>query len=146
MMDTDTSKIPSEQKIWNPWIDVVQSEALDLSTKKEEQMTVKEETDSQTIYSNNSHLPAQNFLENLSETLLYNMDINRNPERKIRRVQPKTDIFKKSSRKPEKKSRSKTLKKIESIKESCDCRFCYEDHILKMRMKNVKPYIFYDST
>ena len=119
---------------------------MDLSTKKEEQMTVKEETDSQTIYSNNSHLPAQNFLENLSETVLYNMDINRNPARKSRRVQPKTDIFKKSSRKPEKKNRSKTLKKIESIKESCDCRFCYEDHILKMRMKNVKPYIFYDST
>ena len=137
MMDTDKSKIPSEQKIWNPWIDVVQKEALDLSTKKEEQTTVEDQK---------SHLPSQNLMENLSETVLYNMDINRNPERKIRRVQPKTDIFKKSSRKPEKKSRSKTLKKIESIKESCDCRFCYEDHILKMRMKSVKPYVFYDCT
>ena len=143
----DTSQISSETKIWNPWIDVVQSEALDLSTKKEEQTTVKEEkeTESQTLFSN-SYLPTQNLIENLSETVFYNMDINRNPERKIKRVQPKTDVFKKTSRKPEKKSRSKTLKKIESIKESCDCRFCYEDHIIKMRMKSVKPYVFYDCT
>ena len=143
----DTSKIHSETKIWNPWIDVVQSEALDLSTKKEEQITVKveTETDSQTIFSN-SHFPTHNLIENLSETVFYNMDINRNPERKIKRVQPKTDVFKKTSRKPEKKSRSKTLKKIESIKESCDCRFCYEDHIIKMRMKSVKPYVFYGCT
>lgn len=141
----DTSKIPSETKIWNPWIDVVQSEALDLSTKKEEGVKEEKETESQTIF-RNSHLSAQNLIENLSETVLYNIDINRNPERKIKRVQPKTDIFKKTSRKPEKKSRSKTLKKIESIKESCDCRFCYEDHILKMRMKSVKPYGFYGCT
>lgn len=146
---TDMSKIPTDTKIWNPWIDVVQREALDLSAKKEEQKSVKEEPDMQTI-SDDSNIPAQNLMENLSETVLYDMDmnINRNriSEKKIKRVQSKTDIFKKSSRKLEKKSRSKTLKKIESIKESCDCRFCYEDHILKMRMKSVKPFVFYDCT
>ena len=146
---TDTSKIPPDTKIWNPWIDVVQREALDLSAKKEEQKSVKEEPDIQTI-SDERNIPAQNLMENLSETVLYDMDININrnriPEKKIKRVQPKTDIFKKSSRKLEKRSRSKTLKKIESIKESCDCRFCYEDHILKMRMKSVKPFVFYDCT
>ena len=143
---TDTSKIPTDTKIWNPWIDVVQREALDLSAKKEEQKFVKEEPDMH----DDSNIPAQNLMENLSETVLYDMDmnINRNriSEKKIKRVQSKTDIFKKSSRKLEKRSRSKTLKKIESIKESCDCRFCYEDHILKMRMKSVKPFVFYDCT
>ena len=144
---TDTSKLPPDTKIWNPWIDVVQREALDLSAKKEEQTSVKNETERQTISSDSNIIP-QNLMENLSETVLYNMDmnINRTPERKIKRVQPKTDIFKKTSRKLEKRSRSKTMKKIEIIKESCDCRFCYEDHILKMRMKSVKPFVFYDCT
>ena len=138
---TDTSKIPPDTKIWNPWIDVVQREALDLSAKKEEQKSVKEEPDIQTI-SNDSNILG------VIETVLDDMDMNikRNPEKKIKRVQPKTDIFKKTPRKLEKRSRSKTLKKIESIKESCDCRFCYEDHILKMRMKSVKPFVFYDCT
>ena len=145
---TDTSKIPPDTKIWNPWIDVVQREALDLSAKKEERKSAKEESDIQKI-TDDSKIPAQNLmLENLSETVLDDMDMNikRNPEKKIKRVQPKTDIFKKTPRKLEKRSRSKTLKKIESIKESCDCRFCYEDHILKMRMKSVKPFVFYDCT
>ena len=144
---TNTSKIPPDTKIWNPWIDVVQREALDLSAKKEKQMSVKEEIERQTI-SSDSNNPKQNLEENLSETVLYNIDmnINKTPERKIKRVQSKTHIFKKTSRKLEKRSRSKTLKKIENIKESCDCRFCYEDHILKMRMKSVKPFVFYECT
>ena len=144
---TNTSKIPPDTKIWNPWIDVVQREALDLSAKKEKQMSVKEEIERQSI-SSDSNNPKQNLEENLSETVLYNIDmnINKTPERKIKRVQPKTEIFKKTSRKLEKRSRSKTLKKIENIKESCDCRFCYEDHILKMRMKSVKPFVFYECT
>ena len=33
------------------------------------------------------------------------------------------------------KSKSKTQKKIAQIREMCDCRFCYEDHILRMRLK-----------
>ena len=142
----DTSKIPSETKIWNPWIDVVQSEALDLSTRKEEQTIVEVKTENQKFIDSN-YFTAQNLIENLSETVLYNMDVNKNPEKRtIKRVQPRPDIFKKTSRKPEKKNRSKTLKKIESIKESCDCRFCYEDHILKMRMRSVKPFVLYNGS
>ena len=33
------------------------------------------------------------------------------------------------------KTKSKTQKKIAQIREMCDCRFCYEDHILRMRLK-----------
>ena len=136
MMEKDpkltSSESPPDNKIWNPWIDVVQDEALDLSKKKEEQTPVNEK-ESQLCCSG-SHFPTRNMYEN--------MDINRNSERKAKRMQAKTDTFKKSSRKLETKRRAKTKKKIESIKESCDCRFCYEDHILKMRMKTSKPYVF----
>ena len=33
------------------------------------------------------------------------------------------------------KSKSKKIKKQKSLKKDCSCRFCYEDHILRMRMK-----------
>ena len=40
------------------------------------------------------------------------------------------------------KTKSKTQKKIAQIREMCDCRFCYEDHILRMRLKLSKMLWF----
>ena len=37
--------------------------------------------------------------------------------------------------------RVKKEQKIASIRDSCDCRFCYEDHIIKMRLKRSKPWL-----
>ena len=46
--------------------------------------------------------------------------------------------------------KSKSLKRakdknaqISDIKKSCDCRFCYEDHIIKLRLKTEKPWATY---
>ena len=40
-----------------------------------------------------------------------------------------------------KSTRGKKEQKIASIRDSCDCRFCYEDHIIKMRLKRSKPWL-----
>ena len=40
-----------------------------------------------------------------------------------------------------KSARGKKDQKIASIRDSCDCRFCYEDHIIKMRLKRSKPWL-----
>ena len=40
-----------------------------------------------------------------------------------------------------KNARGKKEQKIASIRDSCDCRFCYEDHIIKMRLKRSKPWL-----
>ena len=37
--------------------------------------------------------------------------------------------------------RGQKEQKIASIRDSCDCRFCYEDHIIKMRLKRSKPWL-----
>lgn len=37
--------------------------------------------------------------------------------------------------------KTRTEQKLASIRESCDCRFCYEDHIIKMRLKSSKPWL-----
>ena len=36
--------------------------------------------------------------------------------------------------------KSEKVSQIANIKDSCDCRFCYEDHIIKMRLKTEKPW------
>ena len=38
-------------------------------------------------------------------------------------------------------TRGQKEQKIASIRDSCDCRFCYEDHIIKMRLKRSKPWL-----
>ena len=37
--------------------------------------------------------------------------------------------------------KSRTEEKLATIRDSCDCRFCYEDHIIKMRLKSSKPWL-----
>ena len=36
--------------------------------------------------------------------------------------------------------KSEKVSQIANIKDSCDCRFCYEDHIIKMRLKTERPW------
>ena len=41
--------------------------------------------------------------------------------------------------------KSEKVSQIANIKDSCDCRFCYEDHIIKMRLKTEKTWnTFFD--
>ena len=51
----------------------------------------------------------------------------------------------KKSQKGKNKSTKKLVKNSKSnifnIKNRCDCRFCYEDHIIRMRLKNIYPYL-----
>ena len=39
------------------------------------------------------------------------------------------------------KSQNKENSRFPSIKDTCDCRFCYEDHIIKMRLKTERPWL-----
>ena len=50
----------------------------------------------------------------------------------------KTKSLKKNSHKENINIKGKHLS---SLKDSCDCRFCYEDHIIKMRLKTEKPWM-----
>jgi hypothetical protein len=43
--------------------------------------------------------------------------------------------------KTNKKSKPRRGQQMSSIKDSCDCRFCYEDHIIKMRLKTERPWL-----
>ena len=135
---TEDKQVPGAA-IWSPWRDVVQSEALDL--------TVSKENAGENMGNNTSCFTHPSYFSPyvyMNKDLFNGIDINRNPDEKLRKIKYQTDNFKKASKKTEKKNRAKTLKKIESIRESCDCRFCYEDHILKMRLKtsNNKPCLF----
>ena len=40
-----------------------------------------------------------------------------------------------------KKYKKKASRKISTIKDTCDCKFCYEDHIIRMRLKITHPYL-----
>ena len=111
-------------EIWNPWLESVQNEALDLTVKKDE--AVKNDKE------NNFYLPNNYFVPYFSNFYTENAEKSKQSET------IKTSKLKKSSKRMERKNRAKTLKKIESIKETCDCRFCYEDHIMKMRLKSAK--------
>ena len=111
-------------EIWNPWLESVQNEALDLTVKKDE--AVKNDKE------NNFYLPNNYFVPYFSNFYTENAEKSKQSET------IKTSKVKKSSKRMERKNRAKTLKKIESIKETCDCRFCYEDHIMKMRLKSAK--------
>ena len=51
------------------------------------------------------------------------------------------DQVKKLAKKSSNKTKKKSSSKIASIKDTCDCRFCYEDHIIRMRLKITHPYL-----
>ena len=66
-----------------------------------------------------------------------NTSKNKENLRGVKKLKPTTA----KSAKRSTKSKSRTLNKIASIKQSCDCRFCYEDHIMRMRLKVSKPFL-----
>ena len=41
----------------------------------------------------------------------------------------------------QKKRKDGAGQQIANIANSCDCRFCYEDHIIKMRLKTERPWM-----
>ena len=47
----------------------------------------------------------------------------------------------KSVEKSSNKSKKKSSRKITSIKDTCDCKFCYEDHIIRLRLMITHPYL-----
>ena len=117
-------------KIWNPWLDSIQNEALDLTVKKDTDEDRRNDKKN-SIYQNNYFLSS--FTNYYKESTLKSQS-----SESIKMSKVNKEKLKKSSKRLERKTRAKTLKKIESIKETCDCRFCYEDHIIKMRIKSVK--------
>ena len=46
-----------------------------------------------------------------------------------------------NKKKVAKNSRTTKNVQISRIKDSCDCRFCYEDHIMKMRLKTERSWL-----
>ena len=110
--------------IWNPWLDVVQKEALDLSVKKDEDKgsTITFTNDLCTYFNQHSFSPIQEKITFKNRKNPYESAKSSNSRKSLKRI--------------EKKNRAKAMKKIENIKESCDCRFCYEDHILSMRLRS----------
>ena len=40
-----------------------------------------------------------------------------------------------------KKYKKKVSRKMSNLKDTCDCKFCYEDHIIRMRLKITHPYL-----
>ena len=59
-------------------------------------------------------------------------------------AEPQTEALNTRTRqgqKVTKNMKSRTEQKLASIRESCACRFCYEDHIIKMRLKTSKPWL-----
>ena len=95
----------------------VQDEALDLSLKRRK---VQDE-EKQTV------TPFSPFKRNKSSPPL--QKTSRKPEKTKEQNNNKMISFE------GRKTKSKTQKKIAQIREMCDCRFCYEDHILRMRLK-----------
>ena len=141
-LDSQNKKQPTLGGIWNPWIDVVQNEALDLTKKTEED---KDQPDiSPTFFHDQQVFFPFYFNASFNQVNSFKHPVNHNSSRRdfLNNYKTRSETVIKTSKKTEKKSRAKAMKKIESIKESCDCRFCYEDHIMKMRMKSSKqkPY------
>ena len=95
----------------------VQDQALDLSLKRKK----TEEEEKQTV---NPFIP---FKRNKSSPPQQNTA--RKPEKTKEQNNNRMLSFE------GRKTKSKTQKKIAQIREMCDCRFCYEDHILRMRLK-----------
>ena len=95
----------------------VQDEALDLSLKRKKIQDEEKQTVTPCIpFKRNKSSPPQQHSA-------------RNPEKTKEQNNNKMLSFE------GRKTKSKTQKKIAQIREMCDCRFCYEDHILRMRLK-----------
>ena len=124
-------KQPSAKKvgIWNPWIDIVQQEALDLTIQKENENT--ESCNLDYSYIGQYKL---NFFETINSDYYHTISRDKPYSYKPSKIEKEPSL-----KTLKRRNRAKTLKKIENIKESCDCRFCYEDHILKMRLKSSNP-------
>ena len=152
--------------IWNPSIPLSQSveqeEPLDLSVKsKETQVSLKslEETfDFAKFYYNYYAISARSLPAYPIYELCNPLLSGEHKENRKRKYSSSTCESDESGSGDEKKSRietetitridnleKKTHKKsktsISSIKDSCDCRFCYEDHIIKMRLKTERPWL-----
>ena len=97
----------------------VQDQALDLSLKRKKIQDEEEHTVTPfTPFKRTKSSPPQE-------------DTARKPEKTREREQNNNRLLSFEGR----KTKSKTQKKIAQIREMCDCRFCYEDHIIRMRLK-----------
>ena len=157
--------------IWNPWVgDSAQEEALDLTVKKErseenennlKQFNFQQfyqtyskiaERENKTNNGYNNIFPPQR--ENIWKRKLpegFDTPVEKQMCNGLGKEQFKEDKLelenitsRKKVTKTEnnlKKPKKKISVKISKIKETCDCKFCYEDHIIRMRLKITHPYL-----
>ena len=155
--------------IWKPWVgDSVQEEALDLTVKQErseENENNLKQFDFHQFYQtyskiaeNKTNISYDNIFppktENIWKRKLpegFDTPVDKKMCNKLGIEQFKEDKLelknitsRKKVTKTEnnlKKPKKKISVKISKIKETCDCKFCYEDHISRMRLKITHPYL-----
>ena len=150
------------QDIWSPWEERVQEEALDLTVKKEqkeEHEKVLNQFDFAKFYQTYSLIAQREFhvkyQTNTNFTFNSNLQkepcepvykrrrMDKNSEAHSDEIEP-TSIASRAKYEKSDKSLKKSKKKISGalskIKDTRDCRFCYEDHIIRMRLKTY-PYL-----
>ena len=157
--------------IWNPWVgNLVQEEALDLTVKKEKveenensfnQFNFQQFYQTYSIIAereNKTNISYDNFptqqTENIwkrklptcfdvpvEKKICKELGINpfKDEKLELRNITSRKTISKTENNL--KKPKKKISVKISKIKETCDCKFCYEDHIIRMRLKITHPYL-----
>ena len=157
--------------IWHPWMETGQEQALDLSVKKEECAQKQFDFDKfyktynqiaernqivtlnyeQSFYPQNVKFDKKRKIpSSFSERVRIKQvkqEADNKPENtdthllKYQSNSSKIYQLKQSKENVFKNYKKKDSDKVTSIKDSCDCRFCYEDHIIRMRLKNTHPFL-----
>ena len=157
--------------IWNPWVgDSAQEEALDLTVKKErseENENNLKQFNFQQFYQTYSKISERENKTNKSYNNIFPPQTENIWKRKLPEgfdapvekqmcnglgieqfKEDKLELENITSRKKVtktennlKKPKKKISVRISKIKETCDCKFCYEDHIIRMRLKITHPYL-----
>ena len=99
---------------------------------------------SPTYLSHDNRGLAQNSLTNYTEV---RMERKRKLSGSSCEAEEEVEEFKKDYEKDINKTIGQRIMKkkakiqVSGIKDTCDCRFCYEDHIIKMRLKTERPWL-----
>ena len=156
----------SNNNIWNPWVDAIQEEALDLTVKKEETEVYEKpikQFDFAKFYQTYSMIAQRNYMGSASYEQNFDAEQEtfwgRNNNESFSDSEPAHKKSRRENKKEEispminsrrkyyktvknsKKTKTKMSGTLSKIQSTCDCRFCYEDHIMKMRLKVTQPYL-----